>query len=179
MSSRWRVRLRKPARPSSFVLLPLPAADRASLWVVFPSTYPEYVASGVSGSVFGPPPETKRAVALGPNQPPSLSPFPLTHTHTPPVLPSLGLCLDVRGYCSRRFRVQSVGHVFQVLIKLSDQTKSAAAFCGLLNCLWSGILSGVCAPRRIDASRPMRTGAPRAEFAFICAKAQRHTNLIL
>ena len=31
------------------------------------------------------------------------------------------LCLDVRGYCSRRFHVQSFGHVFQVLIKLYDQ----------------------------------------------------------
>ena len=145
MSSRWRVRLnaRPPVgffRPGSFVLLSLPAADRASLWVVFPSTYPEQwrpvflPLSKTSGSVFGPPRETKRAVALGRRPPPTtLSPFPLTHTHTPPVLPSLGLCLDVRGYCSRRFRVQSVGHVFQVLIKLSDQTKSAAAFCGLLN----------------------------------------------
>ena len=29
--------------------------------------------------------------------------------------------LDVRGYCSRRFHVQSFGHVFQVLIKVYDQ----------------------------------------------------------
>ena len=29
-----------------------------------------------------------------------------------------GLCLDVRGYYSRRFHVQSFGHVFQALIKL-------------------------------------------------------------
>ena len=43
------------------------------------------------------------------------------HTHIATVLPSLGLCLDVRGYCSRRFHVQSFGHVFQVLIKLYDQ----------------------------------------------------------
>eukprot|EP00964_Phaeocystis_antarctica_P128193 scaffold91934_cov48-Phaeocystis_antarctica.AAC.1 len=28
--------------------------------------------------------------------------------------PSLGLCLDVRGYCSRRFHVQSFGHVLGV-----------------------------------------------------------------
>ena len=28
------------------------------------------------------------------------------------------MCLDVRGYYSRRFHVQSFGHVFQVLIKL-------------------------------------------------------------
>ena len=49
-----------------------------------------------------------------------LFPFP-SHTHISPVLPSLGLCLDVRGYCSRRFHVQSCGHVFQVLIKLYDQ----------------------------------------------------------
>ena len=29
--------------------------------------------------------------------------------------------LDVRGYCSRRFHVQSFARVFQVLIKLYDQ----------------------------------------------------------
>eukprot|EP00964_Phaeocystis_antarctica_P143827 scaffold109437_cov54-Phaeocystis_antarctica.AAC.1 len=28
---------------------------------------------------------------------------------------SLGLCLDVRGYCSRRFHVQSFGHVSKAL----------------------------------------------------------------
>ena len=37
--------------------------------------------------------------------------------------PVLLLCLDVRGYCSRRFHVQSFGHVFQVLIKLYDKIK--------------------------------------------------------
>ena len=47
--------------------------------------------------------------------PPSPSP---SHTHISSALPSLGLCLDVRGYYSRRFHVQSCGHVFQVLIKL-------------------------------------------------------------
>ena len=52
------------------------------------------------------------------NHPSSPSP---SHTHTSPALPSLGLCLDVRGYCSRRFHVQSFGHVFQVLIKLYEQ----------------------------------------------------------
>ena len=31
--------------------------------------------------------------------------------------------LDVRGYYSRRFHVQSCGHVFQVLIKLPRKTK--------------------------------------------------------
>ena len=44
-------------------------------------------------------------------------PFPVTcpsHTHISRALPSLGLCLDERGYCSRRFHVQSLGHVFQV-----------------------------------------------------------------
>ena len=35
-----------------------------------------------------------------------------------------GLCLDVRGYCSRRFHAQSFGHVFQVLMKLYDQKTS-------------------------------------------------------
>ena len=53
--------------------------------------------------------------AVGSHDPPSPSP---SHTHISPALPSLGLCLDVRGYCSRRFHVQSFGHVFQVLIKL-------------------------------------------------------------
>ena len=58
--------------------------------------------------------------AVGSHDPqPPLSPSP-SHTHISPALPSLGLCLDVRGYCSRRFRVQSFGHVFQVLIKLYD-----------------------------------------------------------
>ena len=51
------------------------------------------------------------------------SPSP-SHTHLSPALPSLGLCLDVCGYCSRRFHVQSFGHVFQVLIKLCDQKKN-------------------------------------------------------
>ena len=46
--------------------------------------------------------------------------FPWLAAFRPPK-PSLGLCLDVRGYCSRRFHVQSFGHVFQVLIKLYDQ----------------------------------------------------------
>ena len=40
----------------------------------------------------------------------------------------LGLCLDVRGYCSRRFHVQSFGHVFQVLIKLYDQKERTRQF---------------------------------------------------
>ena len=51
---------------------------------------------------------------------PNLSPPP-SHTHISPALPSLGLCLDVRGYYSRRFHVQSFGHVFQVLIKQKGQ----------------------------------------------------------
>jgi len=53
--------------------------------------------------------------AVGSHDPPSPSP---SHTHISSALPSLGLCLDVRGYYSRRFHVQSCGHVFQVLIKL-------------------------------------------------------------
>ena len=53
--------------------------------------------------------------AVGSHDPPSPSP---SHTHISSALPSLGLCLDVRGYYSRRFHVQSFGHVFQVLIKL-------------------------------------------------------------
>ena len=50
-------------------------------------------------------------------QPPS-SPSP-SHTHLSPALPSLGLCLDVRGYRSRcrRFHVQSFGQV----VPLYDQ----------------------------------------------------------
>ena len=46
--------------------------------------------------------------------------------------PSLGLCLDVRGYYSRRFHVQSFGHVFQVLIKLPRKTCYVTqwSFCG-------------------------------------------------
>ena len=46
--------------------------------------------------------------------------FPWLAAFRPPK-PSLGLCLDVRGYCSRRFHVQSFGHVSQVLIKLYDK----------------------------------------------------------
>eukprot|EP00964_Phaeocystis_antarctica_P006540 scaffold3542_cov54-Phaeocystis_antarctica.AAC.3 len=57
--------------------------------------------------------------AAGSHDPPSPSP---SHTHLSPALPSLGLCLDARGYYSRRFHVQSFGHVFQVLIKLYGQT---------------------------------------------------------
>ena len=56
--------------------------------------------------------------------PPSPTP---AHTHISPPLPSLGLCLDVRGYCSRRFHVQSFRHVFQVLIKLYDQKEVFAS----------------------------------------------------
>ena len=47
-------------------------------------------------------------------------PFLSTFSSAAPVLL---LCLDVRGYCSRRFHVQSFGHVFQVLIKLYDKIK--------------------------------------------------------
>ena len=53
----------------------------------------------------------------------TLFPFPLTHTHLSsqsPALPSLGLCLDVRGYCSRRFHVQSL-HVFHDQMKLLQE----------------------------------------------------------
>ena len=32
-----------------------------------------------------------------------------------PLIQGPDLCLDVRGYCSRGFHVQSFGHVFQVL----------------------------------------------------------------
>ena len=56
--------------------------------------------------------------------PPSPTP---AHTHISPPLPSLGLSLDVRGYCSRRFHVQSFRHVFQVLIKLYDQKEVFAS----------------------------------------------------
>ena len=46
-----------------------------------------------------------------------------------PALPSLGLCLDARGYYSRRFHVQSFGHVFQVvLIKLYGQMNQFEIF---------------------------------------------------
>ena len=66
----------------------------------------------VRGQPHGPGPSPTR---LGRTTPLSLSLFlpPHTHTHTHThthlqYLPSLGLCLDVRGYRSRRFHVQSL-----------------------------------------------------------------------
>ena len=54
--------------------------------------------------------------AVGSHDPQRPSPpFPLTHTHISSNTYSLGLCVDVLSYCtSRRFHVQSFGHVFQV-----------------------------------------------------------------
>ena len=75
----------------------------------------------------------KKNVSVDPSPNHPSSPFP-SHTHISPsttALPSLGLCLDVRGYCSRRFRVQSFGHVFQVLIKLYDKKRLSSALCRL------------------------------------------------
>ena len=48
------------------------------------------------------------------------SPSP-SHTHLSPALPSLGLCLDVRGYRNRRFHVQSFATWLRFTIKISPQ----------------------------------------------------------
>ena len=82
--------------------------------------------------------------AVGSHDPPSPSP---SHTHISSALPSLGLCLDVRGYYSRRFHVQSFGHVFQVLIKLYGQINYTKTAC------YTG-------PRRRPVSMPVRARRP-------------------
>ena len=89
--------------------------------------------------------------------------FPWLAAFRPPK-PSLGLCLDVRGYCSRRFHVQSFGHVFQVLIKLYDQKNPTLCFnetCGRRDRGGSGGARGSGA-RASRTRRAQVAGASRA-----------------